>query len=184
MGEEGDKPFAEPSKEEMPQGYWRTGVGCRIYSRMEIAGVLMRSKHNKLLPKRPWQTGIKIIERFLNYSTKYKVLGFTSISQKMFQQRHFKCQHLQIFTAEWLAQLRVWPWESKGSFVIRKGNNDGKHVGKYKQEIILNGGKCISYSLSNQIQQNLVLIWLALSVWNFHAETCSTLHSNTEPTDF
>lgn len=52
MREEGDKPFAEPSKEEMPEGYWRTGVGCRMYSRTEIAGVPMRSKQNKLLPKK------------------------------------------------------------------------------------------------------------------------------------
>lgn len=36
-GKEGDKPFAEPSKDEMPEGYWRTRVGCRIYSRTEIS---------------------------------------------------------------------------------------------------------------------------------------------------
>lgn len=52
MGEERDKPFAEPSKEEMPEGHWRTRLGCRIYSRKEITDVLMGSKHNKLLPKK------------------------------------------------------------------------------------------------------------------------------------
>lgn len=54
MGEKGDKPFAEPSKNWLSKRLnWRTGVGCRMYSRTEIAGVPMRSKQNKLLPKKP-----------------------------------------------------------------------------------------------------------------------------------
>lgn len=40
------------------------------------------------------------------------------------------------------------------------------------------------HPLYKQIQQNLVLISLALSVWNYHVETCSTLHGNTEHTGF
>jgi len=53
MGEEGEKPFAEPSKGEMLQGYWRTWVGCRIRSRPVMAGVPVRSNPSELLANQP-----------------------------------------------------------------------------------------------------------------------------------
>lgn len=53
MGEEREKPFAKLSKGEMPQGYWKAGIDCRIYSGVVITGMPVRSNQTELLPKQP-----------------------------------------------------------------------------------------------------------------------------------